>query len=140
MTKQDAIKVLDPDYRDDYALVEQVDEACRMAISALDKSIPKRPKYRYCSAVNKKGACPRCGMTEDESANYCRCCGQALDWTNTNNDTSGDRDMYEVLGGVVSIGGKSVYFAYHIVKTLQIDDKLIVLLDVPAGRVDVNNL
>ena len=81
MTKQDAVKVLDPDYRDDYALVEQVDEACRIAISALDKSIPKKPKYHYCSSVNKKGVCPRCGMTEDESANYCRCCGQALDWT-----------------------------------------------------------
>ena len=48
--------------------------------------------------------------------------------------------MYEVLGGVVSIGGKSVHFAYHIAKTLQIDDKLIVLLDVPAGSGVVNNL
>lgn len=50
-------------------------------IAAIEKQIPKKPhKYHY-SKIIKKGLCPRCFQTEDDSANYCRACGQALDWS-----------------------------------------------------------
>ena len=50
------------------------------ARAALEKQIPQKPAtYRFPSMI-KKAMCPRCLMVEDESANYCRACGQALDW------------------------------------------------------------
>ena len=52
-----------------------------MAMDAIEKQIPKKPhKYHYPQII-KKGVCPHCLQTEDDSANYCRACGQALDWS-----------------------------------------------------------
>jgi membrane protease subunit (stomatin/prohibitin family) len=52
-------------------------EAVEMAISALEKQIPKKPKSVFC---------PQCGeeFTDYDcwSADYCRNCGQAIDWGN----------------------------------------------------------
>ena len=50
-------------------------EAMEMAFSTLEKQIPKKPKSVFC---------PQCGeeFTDDDcwSADYCRNCGQAIDW------------------------------------------------------------
>ena len=55
-------------------------ETYRSAIGALEKQVPQKPKsYRLPPGI-KKATCPRCLMMEDESANYCRSCGQALEW------------------------------------------------------------
>lgn len=51
------------------------DEAVNVALKALEKQIPKKPKSVFC---------PQCGkeFTEDDcwSSDYCRKCGQAIDW------------------------------------------------------------
>lgn len=43
MTTERAIEILDPEHREYYESIEPVNEACRMAISALEKQIPKKP-------------------------------------------------------------------------------------------------
>ena len=47
-----------------------------IAVEAMRKQIPKKPKSVFC---------PQCGeeFTDDDcwSADYCRNCGQAIDWT-----------------------------------------------------------
>ena len=57
------------------------------AIDALEKQIPKEPKYKkqlrdfFGVATVVKGDCPCCGKAEIYSnANYCPDCGQKLDW------------------------------------------------------------
>mgnify|MGYP002672299942 CR=1 FL=1 len=57
------------------------------AIDALEKQIPKEPKYKkqlrdfFGVATVIKGDCPCCGKAEIYSnANYCPDCGQKLDW------------------------------------------------------------
>lgn len=72
--------MLAPEYREDYSLIDQIDEACTIAIRTLKKSIPLKPSNIYSSSFGRKGLCPRCGMVENDSANYCRACGQAIDW------------------------------------------------------------
>lgn len=62
-------------------------EVRKAAIDALEKQIPKEPKYKkqlrdfFGVATVVKGDCPRCGKAEIYSnANYCPDCGQKLDW------------------------------------------------------------
>ncbi len=51
-------------------------------ISALEKQIPKKPKY--IEGDYDMPLCPCCGMSVDENEeNYCSICGQALDWGDT---------------------------------------------------------
>jgi hypothetical protein len=45
-----------------------------------EKKVPQKPHPKHTPSPVRKGVCPRCLSTEDESANYCRSCGQALDW------------------------------------------------------------
>lgn len=81
MTTERAIEILNPEHREDYESMEPVNEACRMAISALEKQIPIKPiddtKPRdffiniYCSV---------CKEPVTKRFKYCRNCGQALDW------------------------------------------------------------
>ena len=53
------------------------------AISALEKQIPKKPKY--IEGDYDMPLCPCCGMSVDENEElYCSTCGQALDWSDTN--------------------------------------------------------
>ena len=46
-------------------------------VNALEKRIPKRVHLHH---SREKGICPNCLSVEDTSANYCRCCGQLLDF------------------------------------------------------------
>lgn len=50
---------------------------------ALEKQIPKKPKYK---SENSLPSCSQCGGIIDllqGDANYCPNCGQKLDWTDT---------------------------------------------------------
>ena len=47
-------------------------------VNALEKRIPEKAHFHH---SREKGFCPNCLSVEDTSANYCRCCGQALDWS-----------------------------------------------------------
>lgn len=49
-----------------------------------EKQTPQKPHPQHKPSPVRKGTCPRCLMVEDESANYCRSCGQALDWSEDN--------------------------------------------------------
>lgn len=58
---------------------EEVREACALAISALNKQVPREPEPEEKYYGN--GKCPACGvMFVDKLTNYCGNCGQALDW------------------------------------------------------------
>ena len=49
-----------------------------IAISAIEKQIPKKPRKTKTEIV-----CPTCA-TLIGSSPYCRYCGQAIDWSDTN--------------------------------------------------------
>ena len=51
----------------------------------IEKRIPKKPLIlgKQYVGVARAGICKNCSMTENSSANYCRYCGQALDWSDT---------------------------------------------------------
>lgn len=85
MTPQEAIKFLN-ETRAGCAFTSdrQLIDVCNMAISALEKQIPKKPleydrqEIRYLRTYD----CPTCreGFTGTGFADYCYHCGQALDW------------------------------------------------------------
>ena len=56
-------------------------DACEAAVK---KQIPQKPNIYVFPSGIIKAMCPHCLMVEDESANYCRACGQALDWEDMN--------------------------------------------------------
>lgn len=71
----------------------EVNQACNMAIEAIEKQIPKKPIFKIGSGVDhlKRYTC-ECGqgvvvrhnkgaVVKDDSPNYCPNCGQALDWS-----------------------------------------------------------
>lgn len=49
-----------------------------IAISAIEKQIPKKPRKTRTEIV-----CPTCATLVGSSP-YCRYCGQAIDWSDTN--------------------------------------------------------
>ena len=51
---------------------EEMAEVRNIAISALEKQIPKKPTDKY--------NCPRCGEQLMGKVNCCEVCGQAIDW------------------------------------------------------------
>ena len=79
MTNKEAIKLLNLiqaemewDYPMDYAV------AIDMAISALEKQIPKKPKM----PLDAYWVCPTCGNKVEYPYECCKRCGQAIDWRN----------------------------------------------------------
>ncbi|MGN1117142.1 MAG: hypothetical protein ACI4RU_00880 [Acutalibacteraceae bacterium] len=69
---------------EDYVIYCANEETLEMVKEALKKQIPKEPLNpcdRYYGA-EKGGTCPCCGAhTNSATYNYCRKCGQALDWS-----------------------------------------------------------
>ena len=57
-------------------------ELSRLIDVAIEKQTPKKPLLlcKQYVGVARAGICKNCSMTENSSANYCRYCGQALDW------------------------------------------------------------
>ena len=61
---------------------EELTEAIRMSIQALEKQIPKKPKDRYKTRYIWDSAyCPICNCGITARWRYCQCCGQKLDWS-----------------------------------------------------------
>lgn len=85
MTIEEAIKTIEIaiaevewEYPMEYAI------AFEMAISALKKQIPKKPKVLKLQEVSdyKYGDC-ECGEHIMDDEKYCSNCGQAIDWRST---------------------------------------------------------
>ena len=72
--------------------IEKTEAALKLAISALEKQIPKQPKYEDVDNIYGaiKRTCTACGdvcMVSKGAKpyeHYCRQCGQALDWSENN--------------------------------------------------------
>ena len=72
--------------------IEKTEAALKLAISALEKQMPKQPKYEDVDNVYGaiKRTCTACGdvcMVSKGAKpyeHYCRQCGQALDWIDDN--------------------------------------------------------
>ena len=81
MTTEEAIRAIKHDLRWKLLKDYQQDVA-GMAISALEKQIPKKPIRLLYYEV---GDCPFCETTVYISEDgFCPSCGQALDWSETN--------------------------------------------------------
>lgn len=91
MTIDRAIEILDPEHREHYAGMDEVNKVCRMGMNALKKQIPKALDYEA-NGYDTSGeliydiaVCPSCGrhfeLDFDEEAKFCPGCGQALDWS-----------------------------------------------------------
>lgn len=83
MTYEEAIKTIEIaiaevewNYPMDYAI------AFEMAISALEKQIPKRPYLDNDNGIYEKEYCPTCHRSLFPNDHHC-ICGQALDWSDT---------------------------------------------------------
>lgn len=93
MIPKEAIEVLrknKPTY-DPRECGKELCEACDVAIEALEKQIPKKPKYKEFGA-SKYWDCPVCGevvlshidgipLKNEYNHSHCGGCGQAIDWS-----------------------------------------------------------
>ena len=78
MTNEKTIEILKAEYLGDS---ENMKIAKRIAISALEKQIPKKPHEIY-EKLNIKWCKCGCYLGElKNEQNYCKKCGQALDWS-----------------------------------------------------------
>ena len=94
MTESEAIKILQRDLQiqlENKALPDGI-EAIQIAIQALEKQIPKKPRktdsYRGVLKRVYAYVCPTCGnaclekyMNERQNTMFCWNCGQKLDWS-----------------------------------------------------------
>ena len=94
MTESEAIKILQRDLQiqlENKALPDGI-EAIQIAIKALEKQIPKKPRktdsYRGVLKRVYAYVCPTCGnaclekyMNERQNTMFCWNCGQKLDWS-----------------------------------------------------------
>ena len=87
MTIDEAIKRLDRNaYRNTcYGNRVVEHEENLIAIQALEKQMPKKPKERYCIGFDTL-ACPECKIALYLHAPYCDNCGQKIDWSDDNDD------------------------------------------------------
>ena len=97
MTENKAIKILQRDLQiqlENKALPDGI-EAIQIAIQALEKQIPKKPRktdsYRGVLKRVYAYVCPTCGnaclekyMNERQNTMFCWNCGQKLDWSEEN--------------------------------------------------------
>lgn len=86
MTCQEAIEILKHEH--DYAqLLSYVNDALKIAISSIEKQIPKKPienRYPWCICPNCRGSVYVKHIQEHIQSGeqtYCEHCGQALDWS-----------------------------------------------------------
>ena len=102
MTNKEAIMLLNPkttasalaeiEYYNGFsgkeACIEAIEDACRLAIEALEKQVPKEPNYEgdgYWDGelVYDTWICPNCGKyyeVDYDNYKYCPECGQAILW------------------------------------------------------------
>lgn len=95
MTNKEALKYFTR-RKTQLGLFDNVQQAENCAITALEKQIPKKPiQANYIVKVNEVDTlldeneftkCPSCTYKDTEvkhGQKYCRICGQALDWSDT---------------------------------------------------------
>lgn len=83
MTTEEAINIIeDVTWQDNGRHYEKIATAREIAISAIEKQIPKKVKDKYRDIVSI-GKCPVCERQCDTTMNYCMKCGQALYWSDT---------------------------------------------------------
>lgn len=103
MTKEEAIRRLKR-IADNEAYADKFQDACRLAVAALEKQLPRKPQDKFSThAIIDNGEyidnidfmtfeCPVCngvlasGEIEKEDCtniHYCENCGQAIDWSDT---------------------------------------------------------
>ena len=69
------------DKNSEHKFAEDDYKAKEIAIQALEKQIPKKPKNRYKTRYIWDSAyCPICNCGITARWVYCQCCGQKLDW------------------------------------------------------------
>lgn len=89
MTKEEAIRRLKR-IADNEAYADKFQDACRLAVAALEKQTPK--KITHTATLKTSCTCPNCGNCLDKfekfgesivrvKYQYCHFCGQALDWS-----------------------------------------------------------
>lgn len=118
MADREATGFACPQGEGDVAIWQYHTEALRMGIAALEKQIPKKPVMGYAFAEKMRNAikkvdperaeaktdcCPVCGRSLGVSqyvktqtglavgGEYCKRCGQAIDWTDGNEDSDYER-------------------------------------------------
>ena len=93
MTAKKALELLsDVEFSEKYQGVQEYAEMLIVCKEALEKQIPKQPKYEDVDNVYGaiKRTCTACGdvcMVSNGAKpyeHYCRQCGQALDWSENN--------------------------------------------------------
>ena len=90
MTYKEAIEILQEE-RDYAKFPKYVREAIKIAISAIKKQMPKKSTYEEIGNIygGSKRTCAKCGdvclisVGAKPYEHYCRYCGQALDWNDT---------------------------------------------------------
>lgn len=93
MTPQEAIENINNILYSDYLCDESIDyqlttddiKCLEMSKEALEKQIPKKTtKRQYVpNGTLIYGHCPNCDWFTENFFKYCRNCGQALDWSDT---------------------------------------------------------
>lgn len=79
MTKEEAIRRLKR-IADNEAYADKFQDACRLAVEALEKKTPKKTTIDEYDDGTYSYICP-CGAEVEENQAYCDICGQALDWS-----------------------------------------------------------
>ena len=84
MTYEEAIEILQKE-RDYAQFPKYVKEAIKIAITTIEKQIPKKIIRKSKKASLEDIKCPNCQREIDAMniVNYCTYCGQALDWSDT---------------------------------------------------------
>ena len=86
MTPQEALNLLnDTEFAEKHQGKEEYTEMLLMCKEALEKQIPqKTTKRQYVpNGTLIYGHCPNCDCFTKNFFKYCRNCGQALDWSDT---------------------------------------------------------
>lgn len=95
ITPERAIEILDPEHREHYKSISPVNEACKIGMKAIKRSmVSERINYtadwyskrnNYGELVYDTALCPECNWCfdmddADWGAHYCPHCGQKLEW------------------------------------------------------------
>ena len=59
-----------------------IEDELRLAMTALEKQIPQKPKLDNDNGIYETEHCPNCNRKLFPNEHHCRC-GQALDWSDT---------------------------------------------------------
>ena len=86
MTNEEAIEAFLPTVHNE-AFIDGFQDACRLAVQALEKQIPMKVKEKqvvedeaFCNLDFLCPACKNAVIGQPYEPNYCKHCGQALKW------------------------------------------------------------